>query len=219
MLFVAALSLVDPAKVLPLYLLLAVLNSSRSSYASTTGRPIPPSVVKATTAVTCTLYALPIILLSSSPLRKSLPDHMLVPWSFLPLLILILIQLLAANLAFINRPPTQPARPALEKEYMKVYFNKDYPPLTVLYKIILVSSLLAGVVIPTSPNNQRLICINIVVHCLHSTFDMRGLGYATTFEALRAALVILLGAKIVGPSTIYVGTWYWRENVIYRLCK
>ena len=100
-----------------------------------------------------------------------------------------------------------------------VYLNKDYSLIIVLYRIILVLSLLANVFIPASSDNQRLITSNIVAYCLQSAFEMRNLGYATTRQTMSAMLIILFGTKMVGPMAVYAGTWHWRESVIYRLSK
>ena len=102
---------------------------------------------------------------------------------------------------------------------MRVYLNEDYSSLMVVYRIMFVLGLLTHVFIPASLDNQRLITTNIVAYCLHSAFEMRNLGYATTRQAMSAMLIILLGTKMIGPIAVYVGTWHWRENIIYRLSK
>lgn len=205
--------------VLPLYFLLAVCNSWRAAYASVAGRPVPTSVVRAIIAVTCTFYALPTILLCVPAIRQTVENQTIALWHFLPLCISALIQLLAVKPTFEHRLRSQPAKLGLVKEYLRVYLNKDYSSIMVLYRIIFVLALLANVFIPASLHNQRLINTNVVAYCLQNAFEMRKLGYATTRQAMSAMLIILLGTKMVGPIAVYAGTWHWREDVIYRLSK
>lgn len=214
MLFATTLLVAEPAKILPLYFLLALLNSSRTAYASVTGRPVPVSVVKAMIVSTCAIYGLSTVLLCVPALRQTAESHATTSWGFSLIFIFALIQYLA-----IKSPAEHESQPTTEKEYMKVYLNKDYPPLMALYRIILALSVLGGVFVLVSPTNQHLITANVIAHCLQSTFELRKLGYATTRQAISAALTILLGTKMVGPVAVYAGMWYWRENVIHGLSK
>lgn len=209
----------EPEKILPLYFLVAFCNSRRLAYASTAGRPVSLSVVKAANAVTWAVYT-PLIAISCLPTNGHAGGNPAsTMWPLLPICISSLTQLLAAAPIFKNESQSEPARPGIEKAYMKPYLNQDYPLLMTLYRTLLLLSLLASFFIPSSPGSQRLMSANIIAHCLQSTFEMRRLGYVTTKQALSATLVMMLGTTLVGPVSIYIGTWQWRESVINRLSR
>lgn len=114
-------------------------------------------------------------------------------------------------------------QPAGEKGYMAVYLNKDYPPLTVWYRLIFALSVLSHLFIPAislHQHQQRLIIAgSIFVHCLQNAYQLRSLGYATTRQVASAVALIILGTAFLGPMAVYSGFWYWREHVIYALSK
>jgi hypothetical protein len=213
LLLMAAYTVVEPAKILPLYFLLAIWNSSRSIYHSVMGRPVSISVATAMIP-TCAIYAVYLALFCSTPaIRQTLKHYTTDMLPFFPIFIFAVIQLLAA----LIKPWTQPA---VEKEYMTVYLNKDYPPLTIWYRIIIILSFLGTFLGPSSSYHQHgVITTSIVAHCLHSAFQLRNLGYAKTRQAAIAMVMIILGTIVLGPVTTYLGFWYWRENIIYRLSK
>jgi hypothetical protein len=148
---------------------------------------------------------------------KIIRSHTVGLWKSIPLLIFALIQLLTSVVEQRSRSKT--AQLGLGKEHLQIYFNKDYEPLLVLYRIIFVLGLVIHLFGLGSFHNQRLVTINIVGYCLQSAFEMRNLGYTTSLKAISAMIFILFGATIVGPIAVYALAWHWREYVIHRLNK
>ncbi|KAM3073525.1 hypothetical protein ACMFMG_004581 [Clarireedia jacksonii] len=214
LLFTAAYAVVDPAKLLPLYFLLAIWNSSKTIYNSVMGRPIPVLIATVVIPITCIIYAIyPIVFYAVPAIRSTTERYATDMLRFFPIGIFTVIQLLAVAI----KPWVEPSA---EKEYMTVYLNKDYPPLSTWYRIIIALSFLGSFFISSASFNHRsVITASILVHCLQSAFQLRILGYATTKQVAIAVVMIILGTMILGPMTIYLGFWYWRENVIYRLSK
>jgi hypothetical protein len=54
---------------------------------------------------------------------------------------------------------------------------------------------------------------------LYSIWDLRRLGYATTREALNAAMLVLAGQVVVGSGATWAGLWCWREWRIAAISK
>lgn len=215
MLFTAAFAFLEPAKILPPYFLLAILNASRPTYASTAGRPVHVPVANAMITVTFAVYAVCAVLFYTTPGRHTGESYPMAIWQFFPICICSLIHILARRTPSVQDGRVQPA---VEKEYMLAYSNKDYPPLQSWYRLIFGLSVLGSIFVPSSPYHQQgLIVASIVAHCLQSAFQLRNLGYATTRQTGTAMLVIIVGTRFLGPTAVYSGLWYWRENVIYRL--
>jgi hypothetical protein len=210
----AAYAVAEPAKILPLYFLLAIWNSSRTIYNSVMGRPLPISVATAMIPMTCAIYSVYAVLSYTTPATRKIIERYATEMSpFAPLGIFAITQLLAAAI----NPWVQPAG---EKDYMVVYLNKDYPPLTIWYRLIIVLSFLGLLLGPSSSYHQHgVITISIAAHCLHSALQLRNLGYTTNRQVATTMVMIVLGTTVLGPVTTYLGFWYWRENIIYRLSK
>lgn len=217
MLFTAAFTLLEPAKVLPLYFLLAMLNSSRPAYASTAGRPVHLSVATSMVPVTLAVYAFFVIISCVTPMRQPGKGDLLAIWRFLPICISLIIQLIASMSPAVHSPGGQLA---VQKEYMLAYLNTDYPPLRTWYRLIFFLSLLETLFMSSSLyHQQRLIVTSIASHCLYNVFQMRKLSYTTTGECVSAMLKTVVVMVLVGPTAAYAGLWYWREDVIYRVSE
>ncbi|KAK6210531.1 putative secondary metabolism biosynthetic enzyme [Pestalotiopsis sp. IQ-011] len=216
-LFTAAISYLEPAIVLPIYFLLAIPNSARATYASIPGRTVPTWVASAMIPVTCVVYAARLMYafaaLGGEQRSESIPMGL---WRFLPLCIPAALKIVS-----IIAPAGSASRhePGI-KDYMVVYLNKDYPPLSAWYRVMLLLSVLEHIFISRGLYPQQvLVTTSIVAHCLQSAFQLRSLGYVRTEQALAAVLMILLGTDMLGPMATYTGLWYWREKVIYGLSK
>lgn len=55
--------------------------------------------------------------------------------------------------------------------------------------------------------------------CLYSVWELRRNGWATSKEALVAAVAVLGGQVLVGPAAVFTGLWWWREGVWARDAK
>lgn len=100
------------------------------------------------------------------------------------------------------------------------YYNLDYRPLTIWYRILFAVSVLTHFVAPAPVfGQQNLVTAAVILHCLQSAFQLRSLGYITALHAAVSMAATILGAVVVGPVAAYVGVWYWRERVICKLTK
>lgn len=99
---------------------------------------------------------------------------------------------------------------------MRIYQNKDYPLLKILYTLIFILSLLTNQFLTTSPH-QDVLNLNILIYCLYSAWDLRRLGYISTRKVFTAMSLVVLLAHSIGPGALFAGTWFWRERVIYQL--
>lgn len=207
-----------PAKLLPVYFLSSVLNSSRSIYTATIGRPVSLAVAKAIIAVTCAVYTMSAVLLWARPVAAANgqgleAEHI---WRILPACIPFATHLLTTMLAKYGSE----AQPVIDKEYMVDYYNLDYHPLTIWYRMLLAMAVFGHILAPNPvPGQQHLVTATVITHCLQNLFQLRNLGYITTSHAAGSMLATVLGTAMVGPVATYVGIWYWREHVIFKLTK
>jgi hypothetical protein len=58
-----------------------------------------------------------------------------------------------------------------------------------------------------------LFALATALWCLYSVYELRRNGWATTKQALIAALAVIVGQVLVGPAAVYSGLWYWREGM------
>ncbi|CEI63201.1 unnamed protein product [Fusarium venenatum] len=212
------LTMGEGAKVFPLYFLFTMLNSSRTIFTSVTGRPVPLAVANVMVPVTLTIYAVQIALCTAVATNQAYDGYFMAMGRLLPACAAAIIRLLASN------PPSkvQSVGRTSYKEYMAPYMNEDFPSIMNWYRVILTLSVAGDMVVmlgSSSPTQPTLVLSSIVVHCLQTAFQLRSLGYATTGQAAASMVMIILGTKILGPTTVYCGLWYWRENVIHGLSK
>jgi hypothetical protein len=59
--------------------------------------------------------------------------------------------------------------------------------------------------------------LSSIAHSLYSTWELRRLGYVSTWAAVKAAAALTVGSVIVGPGAAWAGLWYWREKVLIGL--
>jgi hypothetical protein len=208
----------EAAKVFPLYFLFSMLNSSRTIFTSVTGRPVPLAVANVMVPVTLTIYAVQIALYMAVTSKQADEGYVMAIGRLLPTCTAAIIRLLA------SKPPSksQSVSRASSKEYMTPYMNKDFPAIINWYRVILTLSVAGDMFVmlwSSSPAQPALVSASIVVHCLQCAFQLRSLGYATTRQAAAAMVMIILGTKFLGQTTVYCGLWYWRENVIHGLSK
>jgi hypothetical protein len=216
--FIVAFTFKAPARLLPLYFFLSVVNSSRSIYTATIGRPVSASVAKALIGVTCTVYAASAILLLAGSETTTYGQGLEVQsiWRLLP----AGIPLLTTILHTLHGKYASEDQPVDERAYMIDYYNQDYRPLAIWYRILLAASVLGHLITPAPvPGQQHLVATAVVLHCLQSAFQLRSLGYITALHAAISMLAAILGAAVAGPAAAYVGVWYWREHVICKLTK
>jgi hypothetical protein len=67
--------------------------------------------------------------------------------------------------------------------------------------------------------NNRLMAVSgtILLQGLYSVWDLRRLGYVATEVAIRASALVLAAHVLVGPETMWLGLWSWREGVVSGL--
>ncbi|KAL9622089.1 MAG: hypothetical protein Q9160_003588 [Pyrenula sp. 1 TL-2023] len=232
LLFTTSILLASPSKSLPLYFLISLLNTSRTAYASPTGRPVPLPVVNALTFVTCGIFALAVGAFSLPIFRQNLEAHATPSWGFPLLGVFGAVQYLATKSKPKPKSPADPdSKSPPSKPYLDVYLNADFPALQTLYRILLALSILTTILLPAWPNSN-LVTANVIAHCLQSVFELRRLGYATTRQAMCGGLGVLVGGMVgvgglgmgmgvgvrgIWAVAVYVGVWHWREGVIKEL--
>lgn len=213
--FTTALAVAEPAKIVPLYFFLVLLNSPRVTYTSVTGRPVPLIVAKALIITTFAAFAVCFTLYSMTAVQLAV--HSTITWRSLPIFISIGIQLLTIKPIAERISPDQ-SLPG--KAYMDIYLNKDYIPLTIWYRLALAFSIAGRIFVPISLTpHYYLLTIGVVVHCLQNVFQLRSLGYTTTKRAILAMIVGIIMTVVAGPAVTYTALWYWREHVVFRLSK
>ncbi|PCD38655.1 hypothetical protein AU210_007122 [Fusarium oxysporum f. sp. radicis-cucumerinum] len=213
----AGLAIGEAPKVIPLYFLFSMLNSSRTIFTFVTGRPVPLAIANVMVPVTLGIYAVEIALYVAV-VRKPVDDgYTMAMGGLLPTCAPVIIRLLASK-----APSKDQSVGRASKEYMAPYMNKDFPAITSWYRVILILSVVGDMLVmagPSAPAQSALVSTSIVIHCLQCVFQLRSLGCATTRQAAAAMALIMLGTKVFGHTTVYCGLWYWRENVIYGLSK
>jgi hypothetical protein len=213
----AGLAIGEAPKVIPLYFLFSMLNSSRTIFTFVAGRPVPLAIANVMVPVTLGIYAVEIALYVAV-VRKPVDDgYTMAMGGLLPTCAPVIIRLLASK-----APSKDQSVGRASKDYMAPYMNKDFPAITSWYRVILILSVVGDMLVmagPSAPAQSALVSTSIVIHCLQRVFQLRSLGCATTRQAAAAMALIMLGTKVFGHTTVYCGLWYWRENVIYGLSK
>ncbi|KAF7351053.1 Monooxygenase FAD-binding protein [Mycena sanguinolenta] len=62
-------------------------------------------------------------------------------------------------------------------------------------------------------NDFVLFTLASALFSLHSVYELRRTGWATTTQALVAALAVIAFQPLVGPAAVYAAVWFWREGV------
>jgi hypothetical protein len=61
--------------------------------------------------------------------------------------------------------------------------------------------------------------VAVVAANMYSVWDLRRLGYITTYAAVKAVLGVLGGQVVLGPGATWATLWYWREDVLAGFLK
>ena len=216
-------------------------------YSRTAGRIIEVASAKALLPAVCIGYILPSILMLLPYESYAFWQNMIVLWQFAPIITPSLVTLIAALIQ--SRLPPRKAvdltiydkhdLPPLRATYAFAFFLLALMHLATMVYIagsntLSLSRIFAELPSPFRPWDRsnagaaififfkwdvNLSVAAAVVFCLYSIFDLRRLGYITTAKAVRTASAAVVGTFAVGPGAMYVGVWWWRENVIAALSK
>ncbi|KAF8146894.1 hypothetical protein K438DRAFT_1868558 [Mycena galopus ATCC 62051] len=221
--FGIAVQLVGIGIVAPLYFLLSVLGNARIMYTRAVGRPVPAFVARTVLPAAVLAYAIPLILLV---------DITDIPPSFSRFAIPVAVAFhtyIAKRLSEISNPP----------DAFDMYKKADVKPLRTAYSVAFLLSACAHVALFFLPKNIlssigeaagsplledpstllslksdfALFALATALFSLHSVYELRRTGWATTKQALVAALAVVVGQPLVGPAAVYAAVWYWREGV------
>ncbi|GME30130.1 putative FAD binding domain protein [Neofusicoccum parvum] len=226
-------------KVAPIYYLISIYTSSNILYTRTTGRPIHSSVAHALLPALCIGYILPTALMFLPYTDPSIHQTMVALWQPFPIYVAALTWGIASIIRHTN--PTQPLHlemfeqkdlTPLQASYSFAFGVTALTHLASLFYIFASSSLsiaevffnLPGPATPASAAAKSVfaffkwdmvLCFAAaLVYCLYSVFELRRVGYITTEQAARAAVLTVAAQSVVGPGAAYAGVWAWREGVV-----
>jgi hypothetical protein len=212
-------------KVAPLYFLLSVLGNARIMYTRAIGRPVPISVAHTILPAVFLGYAVPLVLA-----RAGIVDDVAsTSFSRAALPILVAFHTYAAKrLLDLWNPP----------DAFDMYKKADVRPLRDAYRVSFLLAAGAHIALFLLPQSALgldslwktapsflweqllatdsdfpLFALATALFCLHSVYELRRTGWATTGQALGAAAAVVGGLPLVGPTAVYAAVWYWREGV------
>ncbi|KAF7351054.1 Monooxygenase FAD-binding protein [Mycena sanguinolenta] len=205
--------------VAPIYFLLSVWSNVRNMYTRAVGRPIPVSVARTILPAVFLSFAVSIVSTPSGPILHS-PIYL--PRVSLPVLVAFHTYI-AKRLLELGSPP----------DAFDMYKKADVKPLRNAYMVSFLLSACAHIVLlslpkdasslqsqlsaPLSKNNDfTIFALATAIFCLHSVYELRRTGWATTKQAFVAALAVLVSQPLVGPVAAYAAVWFWREDVWSR---
>ncbi|KAF8169976.1 hypothetical protein K438DRAFT_222830 [Mycena galopus ATCC 62051] len=220
--FGIAIQLVGIGITAPLYFLFSVFGNARTMYTRAIGRPVPASVARTVLPAVVLAYAVPLILVNVANVPTSFL-HFVVP------LAAAFNSYTAKCLSEVSNPPNA----------FDVYKKADVKPLRTAYSVAFLLSACAHVMLfflPTSilssiwaaagsplvedpstllamESEFALFALATTLFSLYSVYELRRTGWATTKQALVAALAVVIGQPLVGPAAVYAAVWYWREGV------
>ncbi|KAF7351055.1 Monooxygenase FAD-binding protein [Mycena sanguinolenta] len=214
--FGVASQLVGLGIVAPIYFLLSVWSNARNMYARAVGRPIPVAVARTILPAVFLSLAVSFVSTPGGPILHS-PIHL--PCASLPVLVSFHTYI-AKRLLELNSPPDAfdmykkaDVKP-LRNAYMASFLLSACAHIALLFLPKDASSLQSQLSAPLSKNNDfTIFALATAIFCLHSVYELRRTGWATTKQALVAALAVLVSQPLVGPVAVYAAVWYWREGV------
>lgn len=241
--FGIAYQLLGIGKIAPLYFLISVYTTTNPILSRTSGRPIPASVAKALTPAVFIGFVIPTCLMFIPFEDLSLRQSIIAIWQPFPISVAILTSVIAAAIQTlegrrwsVSDGYQQKDLAPLQAGYALTFFMTAIVHICSISYIWATPSLSAtrifwniaassGSADPRTvlnwfwQNDMILYFASITAWTLYSVYDMRRLGYATTRQAISAALTAIAGQLLVGPGATYAGVWYWRETVIASQVK
>ncbi|KAJ6506769.1 FAD binding domain-containing protein [Mycena sanguinolenta] len=239
--FGIAAQFVGIGTVAPLYFLLSVWGNARIVYMRATGRPVPISVANVVLPSVFLGYAVPLVLAYVGVI-DALPP--VISRVALPVLVAF-DTYVAKRIWEAGSPPdafdiykkadVKPLRGAYGVAFLLsaaahgVLFGRFSP-------LVDTSALLSNdfALFPNIPkllqegtsvnisawlsleNDFALFALASALFSLHSVYELRRTGWATTTQALVAALAVIGVQPLVGPAAVYAAVWFWREGVWTR---
>ncbi|KAJ6465846.1 hypothetical protein C8R45DRAFT_1173528 [Mycena sanguinolenta] len=220
--FGIAAQFVGIGTVAPLYFLLSVWGNARIVYTRAIGRPVPISVANVVLPSVVLGYAVPLVLA-----RAGMIDVLPPVISRVALPVLVAFDTYKADV--------KPLRRAYEVAFLLsaaahgVLFGRFSPLVDT--SALLASDFALFANIPkflrdgtsvdisawlSLENDFALFALASALFSLHSVYELRRTGWATTTQALVAALVMIVVQPLVGPAAVYAVVWFWREGVWTR---
>ncbi|KAH7012377.1 FAD binding domain-containing protein [Macrophomina phaseolina] len=237
--FSATSQLFGIGKVAPIYYLISIYTSGNALYTRTTGRPIHSSVAKALLPALCIGQVIPTVLMFLHYDNSFTHQNIVALWQPCPIYVAILTFSISALIYYLS--PTKPLElemferkdiAPLQTAYAFTFFLTIITHICSLFYIFTSSSLsiaeaFFNLPAPSVPISDGAISVfaffkwdmvlcyaAVFIWCLYSIYELRRVGYRTTEQAVKAAVVTAVAQVIVGPGAAYTGVFAWREAVI-----
>ncbi|KAB2573273.1 FAD binding domain containing protein [Lasiodiplodia theobromae] len=238
-LFGIAYQLQGIGAIAPLYFLLSTYLTSSSTHTRAIGRPVPLAAARAVLPATIFGFAVPSILMFLPYANPHTHQGAIAFWQFVPVWVALLTNLGKRALEAVK--PQGPFDvyekrdvPVLQDAYkvafwlsalMHVAFSA-FVALTSLPTVTF-ANMFTDIPNPlkpwSAPNWEEHLFIfvkydfafstlAILLWELYTVWELRRSGFATTKNAVAAAVAVLVGQVLVGPGAVYAGLWWWREG-------
>ncbi|KAK0664378.1 FAD-dependent monooxygenase andE [Lasiodiplodia hormozganensis] len=230
----------------PLYFLLSVWTTSRTLYTRAVGRPVPTAVAHTILPAALLGYVVPTILMFLPYGNANTLQSLIAFWQPSPLWVSALTYAGKRVIEAISKPTpfdmyakadVQPLRRA----YGVAFWLCATVHVAVVAYVALSSlpsvafaNVFGGLPNPlnvrSAPSFEEHLFVFLkfdfafsasaaMLWCLYSVWELRRNGWATTKEALVAAVAVLGGQVLVGPAAVFTGLWWWREGAWAREAK
>ncbi|KAJ6497585.1 FAD binding domain-containing protein [Mycena sanguinolenta] len=239
--FGIAAQFVGIGTVAPLYFLLSVWGNARIMYTRAIGRPVPISVANAVLPAVFLGYAVPLAL-ARAGVFDTLPPVI----SRVALPVLVAFDTYVAKRIWeagshpdafdmYKKADVKPLRGAYAVAFLlsaaahgvlfgrfsplvdtSALFSNDFALFANLPKLLQEGSSVDISAWLSLENDFALFALASALFSLHSVYELRRTGWATTTQALVAALAVIVFQPLVGPAAVYAAVWFWREGVWTR---